>query len=160
MPVKFNFNNSGKSYKTQACPISYEQVDKHLVKAYSSLVLSVLLFSIFTGRHLLIYFITFDFLIRVFAGIKYSPLCKFLTHSLKITSFKPVLINAGTKKISAQAGLIFCLSICIFHLLNWQLPALLTSLLFAVAISIDLIFDYCLACKMQSFYLTYLKHNR
>ncbi len=142
---------------TKACPISYTQVDKHLIKAYSSIVLFTLLFTLVTGNHIAMYLITFDFLIRVFIGIKYSPLCNLLTSVMKITPLKPQLVNAGTKKIAAQVGLFFCVAICGFYFAGWHLMAQLFTLMFILAISLDLIFDYCLACKMQSLYLTYFK---
>jgi len=157
MQPKFNFKKSSVSHKIQACPVSYEQVDKHLIKAYSSTVFFVLLFTLLSGRYGLMYAISIDFIIRVFAGIKYSPLCKVLTSSMRISAVKPVLINAGTKKISAQAGLIFSCLICIFHLLGWQTASLLVAFVFMSAIAVDLLFNYCLACKMQSLYLTYWK---
>ena len=157
MKPKFDFQKTSVSYKTQACPVSYQQVDKHLIKAYSSIVLLVLFFTFLTGNYWLMYLITLDFIIRVFAGIKYSPLCKFLTSSMKVTRIKPVLINAGAKKIAAQVGLFFCLFICLFHLSGWTLLTNIFLGMFITAISIDLLFDYCLACKMQSLYLTYLK---
>jgi len=157
MQPKFDFKKTSVSHKTQACPVSYEQVDKHLIKAYSSLVLFVLFFTLLSGQYLLMYLITLDFIVRVFAGIKYSPLCKILTSSMRISAIKPVLINAGTKKISAQAGLIFSCLICLFHLVGWQWVSIVVALMFITAIAIDLIFDYCLACKIQSLYLTYWK---
>jgi len=157
MQSKFEFKKTTVSHKTKACPVSYEQVDKHLIKAYSSVVLLILLFTLITGNHVLMYFITIDFIIRVFAGIKYSLLCNLLTTSMKITSLKPVLVNAGAKKIAAQIGLFFCIFICGFHLAGWASAAKLFTLLFSTAIAIDLIFDYCLACKLQSLYLSYLK---
>ena len=157
MSPKFDLKSAKVSHKVQACPVSYEQVDKHLIKVYSSIVLSVLFFTLLTGSYLLMYLITLDFIIRVFAGIKYSPLCKLLTSSMKISRLKPVLVNAGTKKIAAQVGLFFCLSICLFHLLGWQLLAQIFIFMFITAISIDLLFNYCLACKMQSLYLSYFK---
>jgi len=149
----FNDNN----YKTEACPISYSQVDKHLIKAYSSTVLIILLITAITGNHIGMYLITIDFIIRVFVGIKYSPLCNVLTKSLQISAIKPFLINAGTKKIAAYVGLVFCVFICGFHWLGFSSAAFVFTVLFTIAIGLDLIFDYCLACKMQSLYLTYIK---
>ena len=133
----------------QACPVSHSSVDKHLIKAYSSTVLIVLLFSLFTASHLPLYLITIDFMIRVIIGIKYSPLCNILTYTLRIMPLKPLLVNAGSKKIAAQVGLVFCILICLFHWLSLPFYAIVTTLMFIFAISIDLLFDYCLACKLQ-----------
>ena len=158
MSQKFDFNASRRpSYKTEACPVSFQQVDKHLIKAYSSIILFVLVWTLITGNYIGMYLISLDFLIRVLAGIKYSPLCNILTRLMKITPLKPLLVNAGSKKIAAQVGLFFCVAICSFHFLGWHLLAQLFILMFIAAIALDLLFDYCLACKLQSLYLTYWK---
>ncbi len=153
----FTYNKFGQGNKIKACPVSYHQVNKNLIKAYSGIVLTVLSYTLLTGQYWAMYLISLDFLIRVFAGIKYSPLCNFLTAILKITPLKPVLVNAASKKIAAQVGLIFTFSICLFHLLGFELVSHLFICMFMFAISLDLIFNYCLACKMQSLYLTYFK---
>ncbi len=153
-----NFNT--KNHKVSACPVSYDQVNKNLIKAYSSIILIVLAYTFFTGHHWAMYLVTLDFLIRVFIGIKYSPLCNFLTAFMKITPLKPILVNAATKKIAAQVGLFFALGICSFYFLGWSTAAQVFMLMFASAISLDLFFDYCLACKLQSLYLTYFKPKK
>jgi len=137
---------------TEACPISLKQVDKNLIKLYSSFVLLILILSLFLSCKIGIYLITLDFGIRVLSGIKYSPLCIFLTKSLKITAIKPVLVDSGRKKIAAQIGLILSILISSSYLLNYPIIAILFTTLFIFAIAIDLIFDYCLACKMQSLF--------
>jgi hypothetical protein len=138
------------NHKTGACPISYTTVDKHLIKLYSSIVLTVLIYTFITQHYLPMYLISIDFAIRVLIGIKYSPLCNLLTTSLKITPLKPLLVNAKTKKIAAQVGLLFCVLICIFHWLEFSLTSQIFIIMFMIAIFLDLFFDYCLACKMQS----------
>jgi len=158
MKKHYSYNKvDTQNQKIEACPISYDQVNKNLIKAYSSIVLIILMYTFFTGHHWLMYIITLDFLIRVFAGIKYSPLCNFLTATLKITPLKPVLVNAGSKKIAAKVGLIFAVGVCLFHFLGFELVSKIFLFMFGFAIALDLFFDYCLACKMESLYLTYFK---
>jgi len=161
MKNHINYNNNlNTTNKVEACPVSYQQVNKNLVKAYSSIVLITLLYTLFSGNYWAMYLITLDFFIRVFAGIKYSPLCNFLTAFMKITPLKPVLVNAATKKIAARVGLIFALGIVIFHLLEMNMLSRIFQYMFIGAIALDLFFDYCLACKLQSLYLTYFKSNK
>ena len=151
-----NFNNN----KVVACPISYSQVDKHLIKAYSSIVFIVLAVSLFLNNHIGLYFIAIDFLIRVFIGIKYSPLCNLLTSAMRVTHIKPALINAGTKKIAAIVGLLFSVMITITIIFSLPIVAKLLTVMFMIAIGLDLLFDYCLACKMQSLYLSFSRNLR
>ncbi len=143
--------------KITACPISYGQVDKRLIKAYSSIVFLSLLTCLFFDFHIFFYFITMDFAIRVFAGIKFSPLCNLLTRFFKVTALQPVLVNAGSKKIAAKVGLLFCILISVSYFMGWIIAAKIIISMFIIAIVLDLFFDYCLACKMESLYLTYFK---
>ncbi len=143
--------------KVTACPVSYEQVDKHLIKTYSSIIFIVLLISLLTNNYIGMYLISIDFMIRVFIGIKYSPLCNFLTSFLQITPLKPKLVNAGTKKIAAFVGLLFSILVSVFSVLGFYLLAKIFIFIFLFAIGLDLFFDYCLACKMQNLYLRYIK---
>jgi hypothetical protein len=144
---------------TKACPVSLKQVDKHLIKLYSSFVLLVLSLSLITDFRIVIYLITLDFFIRVFIGIKYSPLCIILTKSLKITTIKPVLIDSGRKKIAAQIGFSLSIIISFSYLIDYSIITYSFTSIFIFAIALDLIFDYCLACKMQSIYLKFFKLN-
>ena len=157
MNKHFSYNQFGRGNKIDACPVSYDQVNKNLIKVYSSMVLIILAYTLFTKQYRAMYLISLDFMIRVFAGIKFSPLCNFITAMMKITPLKPVLVNAATKKIAAQVGLIFALVICITHLSGYDLLSSLFIYMFMFAIGLDLIFNYCLACKLQSLYLTYFK---
>jgi len=160
MKQKFSFREQPLPHqRIEVCPTSLDHVNKNLIKAYSSIVLIVLMYTLFTGHYWAMYLISLDFLIRVFAGIKYSPLCNFLTASLKITPLKPVLVNAASKKIAAKVGLIFALAVSIFHLMGFELLSDIFIGMFAIAISLDLFFNYCLACKMESMYLTYFKKD-
>ncbi len=160
MKKHINYGNGVKGQKIEACPVSYQQVDKHLIKAYSSIVLVSLLVCLFFNYHFAFYFITLDFAIRVFAGIKYSPLCNLLTRAFKITALQPILVNAGSKKVAAKVGLLFSVIISISYLINWIFVAKLFIVMFIIAIALDLFFDYCLACKMESLYLTYFSKKK
>jgi len=157
--MKFNSPNIDHN-KVVACPISYSQVDKKLIKAYSSIVLIVLAVSLFFDNHIGLYLITVDFIIRVFIGIKYSPLCNFLTIGMRVSQLKPKLVNAGTKKIAAIVGLLFSVLITLTTVFSLPTVAAFITIIFMFAILIDLIFDYCLACKMQSIYLSYSRNFR
>ena len=143
--------------KAAACPVSFEQVDKKLVKVYSSFILAILVLSLFMDCKIGIYFITVDFLIRVFIGIKYSPLCIIVTKSMKIAKIQPLLIDSGRKKIAAYVGLLFSVLISITFIFDYYLISKILTSIFIFAISLELIFDYCLACKMQSLYFKFFK---
>jgi hypothetical protein len=137
---------------TEVCPISLEKIDKHLIKLYSSFVLLLLVLSLILNSGIGIFLITIDFSIRVFIGVKSSPLCIFLTKTLKFTEIKPVLVDSGRKKIAAQIGLLLSILISITYIFDLYIFNILFTSMFVFAIALDLIFDYCLACKIHSLF--------
>jgi hypothetical protein len=150
--MKFNqISNSA------ACPVSFEQVDNNLIKIYSGFVLTMLLTSLIVPCQIGVYLITIDFIIRVFIGIKYSPLCKIITKSIKIVALKQRLVDSGRKRIAAQVGLLFSVLISLSFLAGLSTISTVLTLMFIIAIALDLIFDYCLACKLQTLFNTYFK---
>ncbi len=159
MNKHFSYNQFGHNNKIEVCPVSYDQVNKNLIKAYSSIVLIVLVYTLITGHYWAMYLISLDFIIRVFAGIKYSPLCNLLTTMMKITPLKPVLINAASKKIAAQIGMVLAFGISVCHILDYDILSNIMLYMFTFAVSLDLVFNYCLACKLQSLYLTYFRKS-
>lgn len=137
---------------TEACPISLQEVDKHVIKLYSSFVFIVLVYSLFQPFLLGLVLIMIDFSIRVFFGVKYSPLCILLTKILKITTIQPVLVDSGRKKIAAQVGLILSVFINLSYVFYQPFIAVILTSAFIFAIALDIIFNYCLACKLQTLF--------
>ncbi len=144
--------------KVKACPVSLQQVDQHLVKTYSFIVFSILTYVLITGVRFPVYIITLDFMIRVFAGIKYSPFCFLIRKSLKLTGIPPKMIDSQRKRIAAQFGLAFSIFITLFFLTGFNFAARIVIIVFITAILLDLIFNYCLACTFNSLYLR-MKHR-
>jgi hypothetical protein len=147
-------NSIKKIEQGDNCPVSLDQVNQYVVKIYSSIVLFTLIYTMFSGSYYGVYLLTLDFMIRVFLSIKYSPLCILITYSLKITQVPPKMIDSQRKKIAAYFGLFFSVLISLFSLVHLFVPAVIVAVMFSLAIAIDLIFDYCLACKISSWFGT------
>ena len=140
----------------KACPISIDSVDKYLIKAYAGIVILFLVLFLI-GFRIPFLFITVDFLIRVVFGIKHSPSCFFLRFIFSLFHVKPKLINAGPKKFAANVGLTFSLLVSFSFLANFILLANIIASMFLLALLLEVIVDYCLACKLQSIYLSWFK---
>ena len=137
----------------QACPISIEKVDKYLLKSYAGIVILFLVFFLF-GYRIPFVFITLDFIVRVVFGIQYSPTCFMIRYAFRILHIKPRLINAGPKKFAASVGLIFSLIVSISCYFGFFIVANIFAVMFLIALLLELILNYCLACKMQSLNLS------
>jgi hypothetical protein len=137
----------------KACPISIDRVDKYLLKSYAAIVV-LFLFLFLIGYRIPFVFITADFIIRVFFGIKFSPTCFMIRYVFSLLHIRPRLINAGPKKFAAYVGLVFSLSILVSCSFEFFTIANVFASMFLVALLLELVLDYCLACQMQTWYLS------
>ena len=133
------------------CPIVNERVDTKLIRINAFFVLSALLFFFFTPLKWLIYIVAIDFVIRVFFGVKHSPVCKIIRKSLDIISVEQHKVNAGPKKVAAKFGLAFSILIIISELLGWQILSSGITIFFILATALEVFFSFCLVCKIYPY---------
>ncbi len=138
----------------QYCPIVNERVDEKLVRLNSSIVFVGLLIFVFTQAKWVIVPIFADFAIRVFIGVKRSPICNGLKYLLNVMDAKPHLINAGPKKFAAKMGLF--LMTLIWVLLFFQLYAAsnIVAFISILAIGAEAFFGFCVACQIYNILLS------
>ncbi len=142
---------ANKKAMVKYCPIINERIDERLVRINSALVFSSLALFAITGINLILYFVLFDFTIRVVGGIKYSPICKLIRFSLNLGGFKPNLINAAPKKMAAKFGLLFSILIIVFNLLGYNIAMYIVLSIFITASFLEAIFNFCMICKIYPY---------
>ena len=133
------------------CPIITETVDIKLIKMNASFVLLVLILSIILQIPNLVFIVAIDFAIRVFFGIKNSPVCKAIIISQKIMNIKQHRVNAGPKKLAAKFGLVFSTLIISFQILGYPIIATSITVLFIILTSLEVFFSYCLVCAIYPY---------
>ena len=139
----------------KSCPIVFRLVDKHIIRVNAIIVFAFLLGFIFTGNPLMILVVLGDFIIRVFWGLKFSPICFFIKRALRLSGVKPHLINAGPKIFAAKIGLIFAVSILSATFFGFTFLATAIALIFIIAVGLEAFFNYCLACELYPYYNKY-----
>jgi len=133
------------------CPIVTETVDTKLIKMNATFVLLVLILSLVLQIPSLVYIVALDFAIRVFFGIKNSPVCKIIRASLKVMDVKQHRVNAGPKKLASKFGLVFSVLIILFQILGYPMLAMSITALFIVLTSLEVFFSYCLVCAIYPY---------
>ena len=133
------------------CPIISETVDTKLIKVNASFVLIVLILSIATPLSWLIYVVATDFAIRVFFGVKRSPVCIIIRSSMNVMNIKQHKVNAGPKKLASKFGLAFSIIIIAFQLLEFQMAAIAFTAIFITLTSLEVFFSYCLVCAIYPY---------
>ena len=137
----------------QACPVNYKQINAYLIKFYSTIVAAILMMYLFAGWKWPVYLLTADFLIRITAGIRYSPLCIFLNAVMKYLRIKPREIDASTKVFAARVGFMFSLLLSLSVFLHWHLVSLITGTVFLLAVLAEVMLDFCVACYLESLFI-------
>ncbi len=135
----------------QSCPISTERVNSTLTKVYSIFTFSVISLFLFTPFKEIIFISAADFVIRIFFGIKYSPVCTMIKFGLKMSNAPVHMVNAGPKKFAAKVGLLFTVLISVGVIFNIQSLSLISGSIAFVAIGAEVFFDYCLACAIYTY---------
>ena len=137
--------------KDQTCPISTDRVNSSLTKVYSIFTFSVITIFLFTPFKEIIYVSTADFVVRIFFGIKYSPICTMIKFGLKVSNAPVHMVNAGSKKFAAKIGLLFTALISAGVIFNLPVLSLVSGSIAFLAIGAEVFFDFCMACYIYSF---------
>ena len=133
-----------------SCPISPELVNSNLTRTYSLLTFTSIILYVFTPFKEVIYISALDFIIRIFIGVKYSPICSIIKYILKIGNFQSHMVNAGPKKFAAKIGMIITSLMSISYLLDLSNTSLILGIISLVAVGAEAIFGFCVACWMHS----------
>ena len=133
-----------------SCPISPELVNARLTRTYSFFTLATIIIYAYTPYKEIIFISTIDFFIRIFFGVKYSPICTFIKYILNIGNFKAEMVNAGPKKFAAKIGFIITSLMSISYILGLTYTSIVLAHVSIIAVGADAVFGYCIACKMHS----------
>jgi len=139
----------------KSCPVVFKSVDKHIIRVNAVIVFTFLLAFIFTSNSIFILMVLGDFIIRVFFGLKYSPICFFIKRGLRMSGVKPHLINAGPKIFAARIGLIFSSLTFLTYISGFTFLSTTIAVVFIIAVGLEAFFNYCLACEIYPYYNKY-----
>jgi hypothetical protein len=133
-----------------SCPISTELVNSNLTRTYSFVTLIAISFYVFTPYKEIIFISAIDFIIRIFFGLKYSPICNIIKYILKIGNFQAHMVNAGPKKFAAKIGLIITVLMSMSFLMGLTYTSAILGTISLTAVGAEAIFGFCIACWMYS----------
>jgi hypothetical protein len=131
-----------------SCPINFESVDSY-VSRFIALMVSFLLISyMITFNIFILYFLFFDFMMRLFCKKDYSPLFQISRVLKKIFRFKDKLTDSGAKRLAGYFGLFFILTLVTGNNLNFYIFSIIVSVIFLFCALLEAFFNYCLGCKI------------
>lgn len=142
--------------KSRSCPISLISVDGNIARINAFYVGILFGLYLLTMNYLILYFLIFDFSIRLFSNKKYSFILFLSTQTKKILRIRSDRVDYAPKKLAMYFGLMFLLSIFITHILHFTFLFYLFSVVLLACISLEAFFSYCLGCEIYHLYKRFI----
>jgi len=134
------------------CPISFRQIDGTIVRLNALSLSLILLAYLFSDQILLIYVLGIDLIIRLFINKKLSPINQ-ISRLLKVAiRAKTHSTDAAAKRLAAYFALGFSWAIIALHSFGLGYEAKALSSVFILFASLELIFNFCVGCKIYFIY--------
>jgi hypothetical protein len=136
----------------QSCPLVFRQIDGTIARLNALSVFLLLLLFVFVTNPLILLFLGLDFIIRLYGNKNLSPVFQISKGMKKLFGFKSEMVDAGAKRLAAHFGLFFVFLSLATHLAG--LNALMYSAvgIFMFCLSLELLFGYCIGCKIYFIY--------
>ena len=143
----------------QNCPIEYNSINAHLVRVYAGFILVILLTMFIFNLKWLAWVLLIDFFLRMSFGVRYGLFCHLSSYILRLLKIKEKPVNALPKKFAVKIGFLFSvlLILSLFFENNWIFN--LVSIIFIIAVALEVFFNFCLACKMYQIFITQKNPN-
>jgi len=131
-----------------SCPLNFESVDSYVAR-FIALIVSVLLITyMITFNILILYFLFFDFIVRLFCKKEYSLLFQVSRFLKKLFRMKNEFTDGGAKMLAGYFGLFFILMLIAGNNLNLYIFSISVALTFLFCALLEAFFSYCLGCKI------------
>ena len=134
------------------CPITFRQIDGTVVRI-NALSLSLMLVAyLFSNQIFFIYILGVDLIIRLFVNKRLSPINQLSRLIKAAIRAKTHQTDAGAKRLAAYFALGFSWAIIALHSYGLIYEAKALSSVFVLFASLELIFNYCVGCKIYFIY--------
>ena len=131
-----------------ACPLNFVKVDSNIARFSSLFVAMLVLFYLYTGNVFILYFLAFDFIMKLFLNPGVSPIHMLATFLKGFFKIKSKFTDGGAKKLAGFFGLFFVFLLIITHYLHiWNL-SLGIAIVFLSCSLLDVFFNFCIGCKI------------
>lgn len=135
---------------SQGCPLLFRQIDSTISKISAALVMIGVIIYLITMQKWIIIFIILDFILRLSRYKRFSPVFQFSKGVQQLFKLPVYLEDAGAKRLAAIFGLLFMIGIIVSDFIGCSLGIWIIANIFIICVLFDLVFDYCIACKVYS----------
>lgn len=133
------------------CPISDDRVDENTTRVVAAIVITIGVFTLYTGYSLPIFLLAADFAVRGFTNKPYSVLRLAARNISAVLNLPVKPVNAAPKKFAAGVGFAFCMAIGLALLLGFYKTAYGVGAVLLVCAVLEFAFAYCVGCVVYTF---------
>ena len=137
---------------SQSCPLAFRQIDGTIARLNAFSVFTLLVLFVFVPNPLILLVVGADFMIRLYGSKQYSPFFQFSKLLQKTFKLSSVMVDAGAKRVAAHFGLFFVAVTLGGNLAGLDLLMYTTVAIFIFCLSLELLFAYCIGCKVYFIY--------
>lgn len=135
---------------SQACPLLFRQVDANISKMSAVAVSIGVIAYLLTMQKIILILIIIDFILRLSMHKGLSPIFRVSCFIKRVFNLPTRLEDAGAKRLAAIFGLAFSIAMLGFDFFGLVLGIWIVAGIFITCVILDLLFDYCIACKVYS----------
>lgn len=136
----------------QSCPLAFRQIDGTIARLNALSVFLLLLLFVFVPNPLILLFLEVDFMIRLYGNKKFSPVFQVSKTLQKIFRFREEMTDAGAKRLAAHFGLLFVVISLAANLVGLTIVMYAVVVVFLFCLLLELLFAYCIGCKIYFIY--------
>ena len=133
---------------SKACPLIFRQIDGTIARVSAVFVSFFVVMFLLTSQVLLLYFISVDFLMRLYGLKEYSLIQQLALFTQRVLSLKTEMTDAGAKRLAAGFGLFFILILIIEYHFKLDTAIFFTAGVFLICSLLEIAFSYCIGCKV------------
>ncbi len=133
---------------SNSCPLNFVKVDSNIAR-FSSLFVALLVITyLYTSNVFLLYFLVFDFVMKLFLNPGISPISMLATFLKGVFKIEDKFTDGGAKKLAGYFGLSFVLLLIVAHYFDVWTLSLGIAIVFLSCSLLDVFFNFCIGCKI------------
>ena len=135
-----------------SCPLAFRQIDGTIARINALSVFLLLLLSVVIPEPLILLFLGFDFMIRLYGNRRYSPIFQVSTLLKRVLGLKSEMVDAGAKRLAGHFGLFFVFAALVSSFAGLTVVMYAIVAVFLLCLLLELLFGYCIGCKIYFIY--------
>ena len=137
---------------SQSCPLAFRQIDGTIARLNALSVFVLLSLFLVTKSPFILLFLGADFMVRLYGNKNYSLVFQLSKVIKRLVGLQSEMVDAGAKRLAAHFGLFFVTLSLASALAGFEVLMQVTVGIFLFCLSLELLFAYCIGCKIYFIY--------